>query len=85
MFRVNDFLLLKLEREETVLYIDYKPFIQCKFLLLNIPIDEATLLSDIESIDEAQGRLDSSMEEGSEKKVEIPPETEFWGRRRSDC
>jgi hypothetical protein len=79
MFRVNDFLLLKLEREETVLYIDYKPFIQCKFLLLNIPIDEATLLSDIESIDEAQGRLDSSMEEGSEKKVEIPPETEFWG------
>ncbi len=79
MFRVNDFLLLKLERGETRLYIDYKPFVQCKFLLLNIPIEEATFLSDIESIDEAQGRLDSSMEEGSGKEVKIPPETEFWG------
>ncbi len=79
MFRINDFLLLKLERGETVLYVDYKPFLQCKFLLLNISIEEATFLSDIESIDEAEGRLDSSMEEGSEKEVKIPPETEFWG------
>ena len=78
-FRVNDFLLLKLEREETVLYVDYKPLVQCKFLLLNIPVEEATFLSDIESIDEAEGRLDSSMEEGRGKEGVIPPETEFWG------
>jgi hypothetical protein len=105
-FRVNDYITLKLEEElidgeesltelKTNIYVKGEKFRQCSFLLINIPVDETTPLSEIESIDEAEERLDTSMEEGSEVFEEIydgnrftgykfvgyriPPETEFWG------
>ena len=55
-------------------------FQQCSFLLINIPIKEISSFESIKSIDEAEKRLDTSLEEGSESfKFEIPPETEFCG------
>lgn len=77
-FKVNDYLSLKLEVNITNIYIKGKLFRQCKYLLLNIPINEITSLEDIESIDEAAEKLDRSLE-GSSKNFIIPPETEFWG------
>lgn len=38
-FRVNKFLTLKLEEGKTVIYVDNKPFTQCKYLLLQIPLE----------------------------------------------
>lgn len=83
-FKVNQYISLKLEdgREgkETVIYVDGERFNQCKFLLLNIPIDKIKLFDEIESVDEASERLNRSLEKGSKLKGPfIPPEIEFWG------
>ncbi|MHA1148800.1 MAG: hypothetical protein ACTSR8_11230 [Promethearchaeota archaeon] len=78
-FEVNEFITLKLEDNETIIYIDGQRFRQCKFLLLNILVDKITSLDAIESIDEAAERLDDSMEGSTLNRIEIPPETEFWG------
>ena len=76
-FKANEYITLKLESNKTVIYIKDKKFIQCKYLLLGIPIKEISSFDDIESIDEAAENLDRSLESG--KKIQIPPETEFWG------
>jgi len=77
-FKINDYLSLKLEGRTTNIYVKGVLFQQCKFLLLNIPVDEMVSFDDIDSIDEAAEKLDRSME-GSSGNVLIPPETEFWG------
>ena len=78
-FQVNDYLSLRLEDENTIIYVGKKWFHQCKYLLLNIETDEIRSLSKIQSIDEAAEGLDKSHEGVGPKKIEIPPETEFWG------
>jgi len=77
-FKVNDYLSLKLEGNSTNIYVKGRLFQQCKFLLLNIPIDEITSFDAVESIDEAADKLDRSLENPSSNFM-IPPETEFWG------
>jgi uncharacterized glyoxalase superfamily protein PhnB len=78
-FRVNRFLTLKLEEGKTNIYVNDELFNQCKFLLLNFNSNQITLFNEIESIDEAEEKLDRTMEEGSSQQILIPPETEFWG------
>jgi len=77
-FKVNKYITLKLENNETIIYVNSERFDQCKFLLLNIPVNEIKSFDEIESIDEAAEKLDKSMEM-ERKKLEIPLETEFWG------
>lgn len=84
VFKVNQYISLKLEDgrkgKETVIYVNGKRFNQCKFLLLNIPVDKIKLFDEIESVDEAAERLDRSLENGSKlRRPFIPPEIEFWG------
>jgi len=38
-FVVNDYLSLRLENGKTNIYVNNKKFIQCKYILLDIPID----------------------------------------------
>lgn len=82
-FKLNDFLTLKLERNETVIFVNGERFINCKYLLLNIPIEKMTRIEDLLSIDEISDKLDKSMEYESlllpETVPLIPPEVEFWG------
>ncbi|MHA1343572.1 MAG: hypothetical protein ACTSQG_06280, partial [Promethearchaeota archaeon] len=78
-FKVNKYITLKLEGEETVIYITGERFIQCKFLLLNIPIKKLSSFDEIESIDEATDKLDHSLEPWDGREDKIPPEVEFWG------
>ncbi|MFX1375970.1 MAG: leucine-rich repeat domain-containing protein [Promethearchaeota archaeon] len=75
-FKVNQYLKLKLEGGRTNIYVNNRRFIQCMYLLLNIPIDRIEDYDEIESIDEAAVKLNRSMERNHNK---IPPETEFWG------
>jgi len=82
-FKINQYLSLKLDEGITNIYVNDELFSQCKFLLLKInksnPIQEA-LIDEIISIDEAEEKLDGSMEEGNpDNVISIPPETEFWG------
>ena len=96
-FKINEFLTLKLERDETKLvalsinedptiqdfktniYVNGELFEQCKFLLLNTPIDQKDANNKIASIDEIADILGwkENGQEGVE--YEIDPETEFWG------
>lgn len=84
-FKVNDYIMLKLELNpwegycETVIYVNERRFDQCKFLLLDIPIVEIKTFDEIESIDEAAEKLDRSLENIDEPNRRIPPDVEFWG------
>lgn len=81
-FKINEYLFLRMYDDDgiTRIYVSGTPFIQCKFLLLNINVDEVSALDEIESIDEAAEMLDASMEEGvGAYRFNIPPKTEFWG------
>ncbi|MFW9877286.1 MAG: hypothetical protein ACFFG0_29700, partial [Candidatus Thorarchaeota archaeon] len=80
-FEINDFFSLILEDDITKIYVEGEEFSQCKFLLIDIPINEVRSLSDIKSIDEAAEKLNSSLEVQPqfERKFRIPPKVEFWG------
>ncbi len=52
-FRINDFIMLKLEDGKTNIYILGKEFIQCKYLLMNISVQSIEQYDGITSIDEA--------------------------------
>ena len=79
IFKVNEYITLKLEDKKTNIYVEDELFLQCKYLLLNIKVDKIQSLEEINSIDEAAEMLDKSQEGFFSKKVDIPPEVEFWG------
>ncbi|MFW9829923.1 MAG: tetratricopeptide repeat protein, partial [Candidatus Thorarchaeota archaeon] len=78
-FQISEYLTLKLERKATNIYVNGKLVSQCKFLLLNIPSDNITEFNNIQSIDEAAEKLSHDLEFQDKSKINIPPETEFWG------
>lgn len=84
-FKVNEYISLRLKGKETFIYIQGEKFIQCKYLLLNIPVEEVSSFDEIRSIDEAAEILDNSLEpvlnprQGLWRSDKVPPETEFWG------
>jgi len=80
-FIINEFMSLKLEEDITMIYVAKKPFIQCKFLLLEISIEETTILDEMESIDQVAQELNRSLEplDDFTRVDKLPPETEFWG------
>jgi len=100
-FKVNDYITLKLEYVEgdidvapgwsTVIYVKGKRFKQCKYLLLNIPVDDISSFDKIQSVDEAAEEVRDSFlkkygndywvdyNEDDESVEKIPPEVEFWG------
>ena len=82
-FQVNKFITLKLEDGKTNIYIDGELFEQCRFLLVNIPIDEISYFDEIDSVDEVSENLSKKMEKrgwGENKihDIKISPEVEFW-------
>lgn len=74
-FRVNDLISLKLENGQTNIYLDDVIFHQCKFLLLEIPVDKVSSFDEICSIDEAVEGLDKSMETTP---INLPTDVKFW-------
>ncbi len=79
-FIVNEYLELQLENGKTFICIGGDRFDQCKFLFINIPINEIDSFDEIESVDEAAEKLDRSLEFRGGRQVDIiPPEVEFWG------
>ncbi len=78
-FQVNRYITLRLENEETVVYVNDEKFIQCKYLLLNIPKEKIEEYENIESIDEVAENLDKSLEYENMINFYFPPELEFWG------
>ena len=52
-FIINDFITLKLENDETFIYVKKKRFIQCIRLTFTISEQDSDIMDDIDSIDEA--------------------------------
>ncbi len=78
-FTINEFLSLKLEESKINIYVNGRLFVQCKFLLIHISIEDTEVYDEIKSIDEAAGIL-GWRDEGQEGvEYNINPETEFWG------
>ena len=75
IFKVNEYLSLKLEGRKTFIYVNKKQFTHCKYVLLNIPVDSLNEYYEINSIDEILDKQDQSLEEYS---IMITPEAEFW-------
>ncbi len=65
-FKINEFLKIKLIKVGNLyritIFIKNEEFIQCKYLLLNVPIEKIEDLEEINSIDEATEKLDHSLE-----------------------
>ncbi len=59
--RINKFLTLRLEKGETNIYISGKIFQQCKYLLLDVSLENNFNLRNINSIDEAAEKLDHGL------------------------
>lgn len=78
-FKINNYITLKLENMQTNIYVKDKRFIQCKYLLLDIPTENIEDFDEIDSIDEAAKLLNHSLEGSSKHKFDIAPEVEFWG------
>jgi hypothetical protein len=77
VFKINEYLTLKLEGGTTQIYINGQYFSQCKYLLLNIRRDKVREYDDIDSIDEIKNKYDHYLE--MEKIPEIDSKTEFIG------
>lgn len=89
-FHVNKYILLRLEGNLTVIWLNGKRFIDCKRLIINIPRNDIKNYDSIESIDEAFDLYDHYLIDNKIYKGEngmiyptpysynIPPEVEFW-------
>lgn len=78
-YTINKFLDLRLEEGKTNIYVNNELFLQCKYLLLEIPINDFDYLEEITSIDEIVNILDKSLENFNYKHLNISPEIQFWG------
>ncbi len=81
-YKINKYITLKFENNNTEIYIKNTKFNQCKSLLLQIPIKEIEEYDYVESIDEVSRVYDTlTWGKGykSNKKVSITPKEEFWG------
>ncbi len=77
-FKVNEYITVRLEDKKSNIYIKEELFQQCKFLLINIPVEERSSFIKIDSIDDAAKLLDPSLEEIEGYHYNITPEVEFW-------
>lgn len=77
-FKINKLITLKLENDgKTVIYINNEKFKQCKFILLEIPLENTKRYSEINSIDDISDRSEKYLA-NDEKSQNIPYEVIFW-------
>lgn len=77
-FKVNEYITLRLEDKKSNIYIKGELFQQCKFLLINIPVEVIGSFTEIKSIDDAAELLDPSLKEIKGHHYNISSEVEFW-------
>ncbi|MFW9872982.1 MAG: leucine-rich repeat domain-containing protein [Candidatus Thorarchaeota archaeon] len=77
-YKINDFITLKLENGKTVIYVKDKIFLQCKYLLIEIPKERVEDFDEFLSIDDISENLDHSFEREMNFN-QLKPEIEFWG------
>ena len=77
VFKLNKYLSVRFEGEKTIIYIKEKPFIACKYLLMNAPVESINFF---ESIDQMSENLNAQLEfEITSESIGLQPEEEFRG------
>lgn len=77
-FEINQYITVRLESDETIIYVAGKRFQQCKYLFIMEP-DKLTK-KEINSIDEAKDLMGSQLEHEIEPEdLGITPAEMFWG------
>ena len=79
--KINEYITVKLINKKTVIFVDDKEFMQCKFLLFTLDPNNINDYDEVESLDEAKEIYDKSMEgyDGLGSRFKINFMTEFWG------
>lgn len=78
IFKINEYITLKLENDNTHIYVNDKIFLQCKYLLLNISPEQLKEYNKIiKSIDDVAELLDHSLEDPFLRNFIISPEQGF--------
>lgn len=77
--KINDYITLRIEGTKTIIYVNGREFIQCKYLLFNLRTDKIEEYDEIQSIDEAKEKLSNDMEGHEGRNFCISPITEFVG------
>jgi hypothetical protein len=80
-YSINELLKLKLEDGKTVIYVNNKRIIQCKYLLLKNTSknsEETKIKPENRTVDIQAENLDHSLERDENNEIKIPPEAEFW-------
>lgn len=79
-YEINEFITIKLEGYETIIYVAGKKFDHCSALLLNIPIKDKDMFDEIESMDDVAEMLNWDNKIGQEGvEYKVSSETEFFG------
>ncbi len=77
-YKINNLITIRLQGIKSVIYIKKKPFIQCKFLLLNIPVKKIPETKTLESIDQVEEYLNREASEVTNLiEINITPEEQF--------
>ena len=78
IFKINEYITLKLENDNTHIYVNDKIFLQCKYLLINIYPEQLKEYNKIiKSIDDVAELLDHSLEGSFYRNYIISPEQGF--------
>ncbi len=80
-FKVNKYITLKLNyNDKTVIYINGEKFRQCRYLMIEISLDnfKSKRFKNINSIDDLEEDPDYSLEFSADESP-IPADVEFWG------
>lgn len=77
VFKLNKYLSVRFRKGETIIYVKREPFIACKYLFMNAPIDS---ISSFASIDQMSEQLNGQLErELTREDVGLLPKEEFRG------
>ena len=77
-FKINKYLDLRLEHTRTNIYVNNELFRQCKYILLNISVENLDITDEIKSVDDAVEILGDSSEFLVAKFEKFTPEMIFW-------
>lgn len=73
-FKVNEYFSVKLFDKYSMIYVKDEEFMQCHYVLLDIPLKDAEKFDEIRSVDDMVNKKKKIAQE-----MRIPSETEFWG------
>lgn len=77
-FKINNYITLRLEGSETVIYIADERFRQCKFVIFEVPYKDLSSLDNVNSIDDLLSIKIKNQDSSHLDILNTSPEEKFW-------